>query len=832
MKVLDFLKQKSTRIIAFISACVIFAVCMACCLNQGLHLWKIRDNYSDLRHLRTSEEEEELFSELWVVGNMYLRNLDENGKFVGSKEFQASTEKALKELGLMDEKGNITITENENYNYYVSWRNNSISTDNRSYDDIYISDIYSTTQVNGVFSINHNIGYYNGIYDFRWYNTNYGMTYYDFPHTINGTMAAAVFDYDTTDLEYYFDNYGVKIYYKKDGSTPVPNPETYSNNVNINVYRYDEIYNEYEEEYYNAYYDEYGRYIQRTTPPNAEIFETTSEKINIPEIPENLLENNGNSYILYNKDENEWVEVQNTIKQTGNEAPLKICITPSEELLPMYKQYISDISKSEETMTRLVLGCIPFLALAAILMIFFIVTSGYDVKKKKFVMSGTDKIWAEAVITAGVFLSLGTVLSFDMIQEGYYFLNRYYNNSIFAMVSLWTTAWTIIFALIVLCANTLVKRLKCRSFWKTTLCYKIWDRFIKKIFGKIYRKVKSEVKFIKNISFERDMKDNNIFARRFFIKLVIFGLASMFSVMITESFEILIIIFIIYIAFSLKEVKAITELSKHINDIYGGDYSAKEVHMSLPTYTMTEKLNNISDGIQTAVDKRLQSERMKIDLVTNVSHDLKTPLTSIISYINLLSMEELSPVARDYVKILEQKSERLREIVADVFDIAKATSRTDINFEMIDAVILVEQVLGDMSDRIENSGREIRKTVSAETAPVYADGKKLYRVLQNIIDNALKYSLESTRIYLTLKKENGNAVITVKNISSYEIKFTPEEITERFTRGDESRTTEGSGLGLSIAKSFTEACRGSFEIIIDGDVFEADVTLPITIKEK
>ncbi|MBO5104343.1 MAG: GHKL domain-containing protein [Ruminococcus sp.] len=150
---------------------------------------------------------------------------------------------------------------------------------------------------------------------------------------------------------------------------------------------------------------------------------------------------------------------------------------------------------------------------------------------------------------------------------------------------------------------------------------------------------------------------------------------------------------------------------------------------------------------------------------------------------------------------------------------------------MIDAVILVEQVLGDMSDRIEESGKEIRKTVSADTAPVYADGKKLYRVLQNIIDNALKYSLDNTRIYLTLKKENSNAVITVKNISSYEIKFTPEEITERFTRGDESRTTEGNGLGLSIAKSFTEACGGSFEIIIDGDVFEADVTLPITFKQ-
>ncbi|MDE6678538.1 MAG: HAMP domain-containing histidine kinase, partial [Ruminococcus sp.] len=319
---------------------------------------------------------------------------------------------------------------------------------------------------------------------------------------------------------------------------------------------------------------------------------------------------------------------------------------------------------------------------------------------------------------------------------------------------------------------------------------------------------------------------------RLLIKSGIFMIATIFACSIESIFGSAII-FLIYVLLIFKDVKAITELSKQIDEIYSGDYTTKEVRMDYPTYTMTEKLNNISDGIQTAVDKRLQSERMKIELVTNVSHDLKTPLTSIISYINLLSMEEnLSPVARDYVKILENKSARLSEIVSDVFDIAKATSRTDINLEMIDAVILMEQVLGDMADRIEDSGKEIRKTVSAENAPVYADGKRLYRVLQNVIDNALKYSLDNTRIYLTLTRTIDTVTIKIKNISSYEIKCTPEELTERFTRGDESRTTEGNGLGLSIAKSFTEACGGKFAITIDGDVFEATVTLDIATKEK
>lgn len=824
MKVIDFLKQKSTRIIAFISACVIFAVCAGIGLKQFFEIQKIYNGYNDLRHSEKNEEAEELFSELWAVGNMYLRNLDENGKFTGSKELQASTEKALKELGLMDDKGKITISKSDNFDYYVSWGNNSISTDNRSYDDIYESDYYCITQKNGSFSHNYVMGYFN-YGGFQWYTTNYGMTYYDFPHTINGIMASAVFDYDTTDLDYYLDNYGVKIYYKKDGSTPVPNPDNYPHDVNINVYRYDENYNEYYEEYYDGYYAE------NTNEEITVEVEDASEST-LPKIPANLLENNENSYILYNKNENEWVEVKNNTRQQGNEVPLKICVTPSEKILPLYQQYQNDINKADEIMTRFLIGCIPFLVIAVFLMGYFVVISGYDVKKKKFVMSGTDNIWAEAVITAGVFLVLGAVCSLEMVEDSYNFLNSYYNNSIFALVSVWTTVWTALVALIVLCANTLLKRLKCRSFWKTTLVSRLW-KFALKIFRRICGKIKSVAKTIQDAGFSRDMADNNIFAKKFLIKLGIFILATIFAASVGAEFVVWVIIFAVYIYFSLKDIKAVTELSKHINDIYGGDYTAKEVHMDYPTYTMTEKLNNISDGIQTAVDKRLQSERMKIELVTNVSHDLKTPLTSIISYINLLAMEEdLSPVAKDYVKILEQKSARLSEIVSDVFDIAKATSRTDINFEMIDAVILMEQVLGDMSDRIEDSGKEIRKTVSAENAPVYADGKRLYRVLQNIIDNALKYSLDNTRIYLTLSRTIGTVTIKIKNISSYEIKFTPEEITERFTRGDESRTTEGSGLGLSIAKSFTEACGGKFEITIDGDVFEAKVELPITTKEK
>ena len=148
--------------------------------------------------------------------------------------------------------------------------------------------------------------------------------------------------------------------------------------------------------------------------------------------------------------------------------------------------------------------------------------------------------------------------------------------------------------------------------------------------------------------------------------------------------------------------------------------------------------------------------------------------------------------------------------------------------EKLDAVILTQQVIGDMADKIEKYGRDVRTEIKTESAPVMGDGKKLYRVIQNLTDNALKYSMDGTRIYITVSRDNSDAVITVKNISAEEMNFTAEEITERFARGDSSRSTEGSGLGLSIAKSFTEANGGLFNVLIDGDMFTAEVRLPIT----
>ena len=225
----------------------------------------------------------------------------------------------------------------------------------------------------------------------------------------------------------------------------------------------------------------------------------------------------------------------------------------------------------------------------------------------------------------------------------------------------------------------------------------------------------------------------------------------------------------------------------------------------------------------------MKGERMKIELITNVSHDLKTPLTSIISYIDLLRKEEMNDVAKDYVNILSHKADRLKGIVSDLFDLAKTNSgNAQLEIKPLDFSRLTHQLLADMEDKIAESGMKIKLNLPDSPAVITADGKKLSRALQNVVDNALKYSLSGSRIYIDLVKNEGNAILSVKNTSSYEMDFTADEIMQRFVRGDKNRSSDGSGLGLSIAQSFTQVSGGSFDVMIDGDQFKTVFTFPLT----
>ena len=224
---------------------------------------------------------------------------------------------------------------------------------------------------------------------------------------------------------------------------------------------------------------------------------------------------------------------------------------------------------------------------------------------------------------------------------------------------------------------------------------------------------------------------------------------------------------------------------------------------------------------------QMKSERMKLDLITNVSHDLKTPLTSIIGYLDLLEKQDDLPAGtRDYVLILRQKSERLATTVADLFTLAKATSGSEaLAIEPLDLVMAVRQTLGDMNDSIRHTGVPVKATMP-ESAIVQADSGKLYRVLQNILDNALRYSLVGTRIYLEVSRGDIATRLTLTNTASYEMNFAPNDVLQRFVRGDASRTTEGSGLGLSIAQSFMQNFGGGLEVGVQGDTFTVTLTFP------
>lgn len=245
--------------------------------------------------------------------------------------------------------------------------------------------------------------------------------------------------------------------------------------------------------------------------------------------------------------------------------------------------------------------------------------------------------------------------------------------------------------------------------------------------------------------------------------------------------------------------------------------------------TAARDLNELENGIKNAVEQQNRSNRMKVELITNVSHDLKTPLTSIINYADLLCEEELPDTAAEYAEALQKKAYRLKKMVQDVFDLSKATSgNLVVEKAEIDLVKLIKQTLADMDERIQESKLTFKLNISNEPLMIEADGEKLYRVFQNLFVNALQYSLDHSRVFVQLAEEEGFAVARVKNVSRMELDFDTTEIVERFVRADSSRTTEGSGLGLSIVQSFTEACGGQFMIETDADMFTACVRFPLS----
>ena len=233
-----------------------------------------------------------------------------------------------------------------------------------------------------------------------------------------------------------------------------------------------------------------------------------------------------------------------------------------------------------------------------------------------------------------------------------------------------------------------------------------------------------------------------------------------------------------------------------------------------------EQLTQIRTGFKKAVNEEVKSQRMKTELITNVSHDLKTPLTAITTYVELLKKEDITEEERkSYIETLEKKSLRLKVLIEDLFEVSKATTN-NITLNLVDVVNLMKQVSVEHADKFEQMGLQLRWNVPEEKIILKLDNQKTYRIFENLFVNIQKYAMPNSRVYIDVEKPEGNVTITMRNMSAVELNVRGDELTERFVRGDASRNTEGSGLGLAIARSFTEAQKGSLHISVDGDLFK------------
>ncbi len=271
----------------------------------------------------------------------------------------------------------------------------------------------------------------------------------------------------------------------------------------------------------------------------------------------------------------------------------------------------------------------------------------------------------------------------------------------------------------------------------------------------------------------------------------------------------------------------IDSIAINIKNIENGDLNYKlDVIGNDEMSALATSINNITNGLETALENQVKSEKMKSELLTNVSHDLKTPLTSIVNYVDILKNNDLDKdTMKDYINILDKKSKRLKTLIEDIFEASKINSGDiELDFEKTDIKELLIQSIVELEDKIDESSLDFIIETPDDSVFTFIDGKKTWRVFENLIGNILKYSLSNTRVYIDMFDEDDKVIIVFKNISNHKLNIKPQDLIERFRRGDVSRNTDGSGLGLSIAQSIVDLQHGDMKIDIDGDLFKATLT--------
>ncbi len=288
--------------------------------------------------------------------------------------------------------------------------------------------------------------------------------------------------------------------------------------------------------------------------------------------------------------------------------------------------------------------------------------------------------------------------------------------------------------------------------------------------------------------------------------------------------------------FLMVQLMQLVKLQKGAQKIADGalDYQIDTRHMFWEIKKHGECLNDIGKGINSAVNERMKSEHFKTELITNVSHDIKTPLTSIINYVDLLQKEEIdNPVVQEYLEVLHRQSARLKKLIEDLMEASKAsTGSLSVVMEKCEAGVMLVQTVGEFEEKLMHNQIELQIKKPEADIFIHADNRHLWRVFDNLMNNICKYAQPMTRAYVNLEQQEGQAVITFRNISRYQLNISSEELMERFVRGDSSRNTEGSGLGISIAKSLTELMNGEFALVVDGDLFKVILTFPLYDAQK
>ncbi|WP_223881819.1 HAMP domain-containing sensor histidine kinase [Niallia endozanthoxylica] len=348
---------------------------------------------------------------------------------------------------------------------------------------------------------------------------------------------------------------------------------------------------------------------------------------------------------------------------------------------------------------------------------------------------------------------------------------------------------------------SLIRHLKNRTFMKHSFIYVVLSKFIA---------------FIRNVYESGSVGVKTV--------LIVVG----YPILVAVTFFIFPITIGFAAWFALKKIKAFQAIQEGVERIKDGEiHHSIEVDGKGEFSRLASNINRITDGLNKAVDNELKSERLKTELITNVSHDIRTPLTSIITYVDLLKQENDPVKMAEYIEVLEQKSKRLKVMTDDLFEAAKASSgNIPVQLEKIDIVSLINQGLGEVSDKIEASELTFKLNHPEEKVFMLADGRLLWRSIENVLSNIFKYALKGSRVYIDIENQGNEILLTFKNISAYELNISADELMERFTRGDESRLSEGSGLGLSITKSLIEIQKGRFLIQVDGDLFKAVIYMP------